>query len=113
MIGPTVIRIAWGTVLLLVPGSGLRTIGAGPSDARTRRVARLLGARHLLQGLVAVRHRSRSAMLGGAAVDATHAATMLVLTIRRPDYRRPAIASALTAGCFAVAGLRAAGRRER
>ena len=110
MIRRTAIRIALGTMLLLVPDSVLRTVGAGPSDARTRRVARVLGARQLLQGSLAVRYRSRSSVLGGAAVDATHAATMLALATRRPDYRRPAIASALSAGCFAVAGLRAVGR---
>jgi hypothetical protein len=112
MIGAAAIRMAWGTVLLLVPNSVLRTVGARRGDARASRVARMLGARQLLQGVIAVRHRSRSWILGGAAVDATHAATMLALAIKRPDYRRPAMASALTAGCFTVAGLRAVRRRE-
>ena len=74
------------------------------------RVAQVLGGRELIQAAVASRHRSRASSLSGAAVDATHAATMLALAIRRPAYRQPAAASSLTAASFAIAGLRT-GRR--
>lgn len=106
MIGLAAIRAGWGTTLLLAPDSVLRAVGAGRSDARTRCVAQALGVRELIQAMLAVRYRSRSSSLGGAAVDATHAATMLALATRRPASRRPAAASALVAAAFAIAGLR-------
>jgi hypothetical protein len=104
----TAIRAAWGTVLLLAPDAVLRSVDRRTIDPRARRVTQVLGARELLQALVASRHHSRASILSGAAVDATHAATMLALAIRRPAYRRPAVASTLTATSFAIAGLRTA-----
>jgi hypothetical protein len=101
------IRAAWGAALLLAPDAVLRAVGGRP-DALARRVSRVLGARELVQARLAAGHRSCSAAWAGALVDATHAATMLALAIRRPTYRRPAAASALTAASFAIAGLRAA-----
>jgi hypothetical protein len=111
--GLDAIRMAWGTVLLLLSDPVLRVVDAGPSDARTHWVSRVLGGREILQGWIARRRLSPSWTAGGAAVDAAHAATMLGLAIRRPDYRRPATASGLVAGCFAVADLRDVDRRER
>lgn len=111
MIKLTAIRAAWGTALLLAPDAVLCSLGHGRIDPRARRVTQVLGGRELLQGLIACRHRSRSSILSGAAVDATHAATMLALAIRRPACRRQAAASALTAATFATAGLRT-GRQE-
>jgi hypothetical protein len=106
MIELAAIRAGWGTALLLAPASVLRSSGAACSGARTSRVARMLGARQLIQALLAVRHRSRSSSLAGAAVDIAHGATMLALAIRAPAYRRPASASALAAATFAILGLR-------
>ncbi len=111
MIKLPAIRAAWGTALLLAPDAVLRRVGHGPVDPRTRRLTQVLGGRELLQGLIACRHRSRGSILTGAAVDATHVATMLALAIRHPAYRRQAAASALTAATFAIAGVRT-GRQE-
>lgn len=105
MIKLPAIRAAWGTALLLAPDAVLRRVGHGPIDPRTRRLTQVLGGRELVQGLVASRHCSRASILSGAAVDATHATTMLALAIRRPAYRRQAAASALTAATFAIAGV--------
>ena len=112
MIKLIAIRAAWGTALLLAPDAVLRGVHYyGRADPRTRWVIRILGARELVQGLITSRHRSRASSLTGAAVDTTHAATMLALAIRRAAYRRPATASSLTAASFAIAGLRT-GRQE-
>lgn len=105
MIKLAAIRAAWGTALLLTPDAVLRRLGHGPIDPRTRRVTQVLGGRELLQGLIASQHRSRASILSGAAVDATHAATMLALAIRHPASRREAAASALIAATFAIAGV--------
>ncbi|QEC46407.1 hypothetical protein FSW04_01640 [Baekduia soli] len=99
------IRATWGAALLLAPDVVLGIIGQGRVDTRTRRVTQVLGGRELLQGLLASRHCSRSWVLRGAAVDGTHAVTMLALAVRRPASRRPATASALAATSLAVAGV--------
>ncbi len=106
MIKLIAIRAAWGTALLLAPDAVRRGVNYGRADPRTRWVTRILGARELAQGLITSRHRSRASSLTGAAVDTTHAATMLALAIRRAAYRRPATASSLTVASFAIAGLR-------
>lgn len=112
MIKLPAIRAAWGMALLLAPDTMLRSVAYRRNDPRARRVTQVLGGRELLQGVLASQHRSRSSILSGAAVDATHAVTMLALAIRRPAYRRPAAASSLSAASFAIAGLRT-GRQKR
>ncbi len=106
MIKLPALRAAWGIALLLAPDAVLRSVGYRRTDPRARRVTQVLGGRELLQGLIASQHLSRSSILSGAAVDATHAVTMLALAIRHPTYRRPAAASSLAAASVAIAGLR-------
>jgi hypothetical protein len=99
------IRAVWGAALLLAPGAVLRRVGHHPVDPPTRRITQVLGVRELLQGSIALRRRSRAWTLSGAAVDATHAATMFALATRHPAYRRASLASALVATTFAIAGV--------
>ena len=100
----TAIRAAWGTALLLAPDAVLRRVDRRTIDPRTRRVAQVLGGRELLQALVASRHHSRASILSGAAVDATHAATMLALAIRLP--RLPTSSCGELAHCRNLRGRR-------
>ena len=99
----TVVRVAWGAVLLAAPRMVMALIGQRPAGVRSRLVARLLGARDLVQAVVLARHQSRPTV-AGIAVDALHSSTMLGLAIRRPEYRRGALFSALIAACFAISG---------
>jgi hypothetical protein len=108
----TVARVFWGAALLLAPSSVIGDLPRGRIDRSSRLVARLLGARQLAEAVFTGRHRSRRAMLAGAAVDATHAATCAALGLMRPDRRRLALSNAATATAFAVAGL-AQSRRAR
>ncbi len=98
-----------GTGLAEVAGPdrvGAPLIGHAP-DARERAVIRILGARHLAQFAAAQRgHR----LLGGPALDALHAASMLGLAAVSRRYRRSALVSAAGATAFAVMA-RAADRR--
>ena len=110
MIKLPAIRAGLGNALLLAPDAVLRSVDHGHVDPRMRRVTQVLGGRELVQGLLASRHRSPGSILTGAAVDATHAATMLAIAIRHPADRRKAAASALTAATFAIAGV-ATGRQ--
>ena len=69
---------------------------------------RLLGARYLAQTMVSGSVPSRAVLALGAEVDAAHAASMMVLALLDPRRRRGALASALVAGGFALAGAAAA-----
>lgn len=62
-------------------------------------LVRLLGARLLVQGLLEVARPDRRLVLGGAAVEAMHAASMVAAALRWPQYRR----AALVSGGLAVA----------
>ena len=106
----TAIRAAWGAALLLAPGATLGDLPHQRIDRPARVFARILGARQLAQAAIAdsARGSSRRWLLAGAAVDATHAATMVALAWRAPDRRRLALTNAATATAFAVAGGRQA-----
>ncbi len=105
------IRAAWGAGLLLAPDAAWRIVGGANPGPPARRITRVLGGRELVQAAIAIRHRSRFSALAGVAVDATHGATMLAVAIWRPADRRPATASALAAGSFALGALRPLARR--
>jgi hypothetical protein len=102
------LRLAWGTALL---GAPLRCISlvpgapAGvPDDAVT--VARVLGGRHVLQGLAEIAAWPSLRRLGAAA-DILHAATGVALAATDRRWRSVARADAALATGFAVAGLAA------
>lgn len=99
-------RIAYGTSLMIAPDALLRQ----EADDRVRTIARILGARHLLQAaLVPPGSRPRRLYLG-AVVDGSHAATMAACALVSPTHRRLARRNALTALGFTAAGLIAARR---
>jgi hypothetical protein len=82
-------------VARLVSGTG-STPGAA--------VVRILGARQLLQGTVVLIRPAPLLVIGGLAVDALHAASMVSAAVIWPDYRRPTLISAAAAGTSAVVG---------
>lgn len=98
----------YGLALLAAPAPILRALcGRHPGpDRRARLAARALGARHLIQAIALLQHPSRRWMLAGAAIDTTHAATMLALAAARPNRRRLAAVSAVLALLIAAAELR-------
>jgi hypothetical protein len=99
-----IIRLVWGFTLLVVPGEVERRLGGG-DDRRGRLVLRVLGARHLVQGALALRDGATPAL--APVVDATHAATALGLAVFDRRRRSPAAADAAIAAAFALAGARA------
>ena len=102
-------RLAFGVALLVRP----QLVGAlpgAPPDRATPVVARLLGARHVVEAIVLYRHRSRPWLYGGAAVDAVHAATAVTLAAASRRRRPRALLNACSAGALAGANLLAARR---
>ena len=96
------LRILWGGLLVLFP----RQLLALCRGDRSRPVvvsARLLGARHLLEGVVLTSERRRTPPGWMIAVDLVHALSMLALAAVRPRLRRDALLSA--GGAFFLGGL--------
>jgi len=73
----TGLRLAYGSVLLAAPGPVVQAAAGQPADTRARRVTRVLGARHLLQGIGTVGRPGPDVVGLGAEVDLVHAATAL------------------------------------
>jgi hypothetical protein len=104
-----VARVGYGAALLLVPGPAIRLSTGRPAGHRTRNVARLLGARHLIQAAVTAGIGPSAELLGlGAAVDITHAASMAGLALADRGVRRVTLTDALIETAFAAAGLSSA-----
>lgn len=99
---PVAARAGYGTVLVAAPRLLLRT-GAATHPDWAPAVARLLGARHLVQA-AALAARPRLAGLG-TAVDLAHAATDLICAAVRPDLRTPPLLDAAVASALAAAAL--------
>ena len=96
-----VARVGLGTALLLSP----RRFLGGRDEPRAVAVARLLGARHLLEALVTNVRPAPPIARAGAAVDAIHALTAFGFAAAGPRrYRQLAIASGAGATAFALAG---------
>lgn len=104
------VRGVYGAGLLLAPARVLSAAARTPLDPAALSVARVLGARHLLQAALLCRRPSRRRLLVGAGVDGLHAASMAGLArwSRRPAHRALARHQVVTAAGFAVAGCTAA-----
>jgi len=105
-----VVRAGYGGALLTVPGPVIRLATARPAAPRARAVARVLGARHLLQAaLTTAAASSRPSLEIGAAIDLVHAASMAALTpLADRQVRRLSLSDALIESAFAAAGVSAA-----
>ncbi len=97
-------HVAHGGALLLRPAAVAARIDGAGADGRTVAVVRVLGARHLLQGLAGLAVPGRTSAVVGAAVDGVHAASMVGLAVLDREHRRGAAVSAGVALGFAVAG---------
>ena len=81
----------WGLGMLAAPRRIAHlTGGAEPPPP----VVRVLGGRRLLQEVLLLVRPSPGVLLGAAAVDMLHAASMLGAVRLWPHYRRPALTSA-------------------
>jgi hypothetical protein len=76
-------------------------------------IVRVLGVRSLLQGAAELRWPTPALACAGAAVDATHAASMAFVAARSRRYRRAALVSGAFAMLSAAAQSAAAARELR
>ncbi|MGH9056674.1 MAG: hypothetical protein ACRDYY_12565 [Acidimicrobiales bacterium] len=101
-------RLGLGVAHLAAPGFGARALTGRPFDRNVRAVVRVLGARQVAQAIVSGTRPSAAVLALGAGVDAVHSLSMLSWALVDRTHRRPALGSALLAGGFSLAGLRAA-----
>ena len=99
-----VVRAGYGTALLLVPERILALGARPPFPPPAAAVARVLGARHVLQAVVTVAAHAGPVLGAGALVDAAHAGTDVALAAVSPRWRRIALADATVAALFAAGG---------
>ena len=107
--GLQIVRAAYGTALVLVPGPAIRLATGRIPSRRACRVARVLGARHLIQAGLTAAAPEPTVLAIGRQVDAVHTASMLLLAAVSRAGRRAALTDALTEAAFAAAGFSASG----
>jgi hypothetical protein len=98
------VRAGWGTALILYPDV-LVKVASGRTPTNTSRVvARVLGARQILQAAVTLRWPSRTVRDLGVVTDALHAASGLAFAVPRTPWRRLAFLDSTVAATFATVG---------
>lgn len=98
------LRAGYGTLLLAAPGPVFRLYTGHRADRVTRAVVRILGARHLVQGIVTAGNPGPIVLAVGAQVDLAHVASMLGLAVLDQRRRRAGLVDAAAAGAFAFTG---------
>jgi hypothetical protein len=98
------LRAGYAAVLLATPSLVIGICTGQPASKLDRRVARVLGVRHLTQAILTARAPKAAVFGVGAAVDVAHAASMLALAASDHPMRRAEITDGLIAAGFAAAG---------
>jgi hypothetical protein len=96
-------RAGYGAALLCAPGPIIGVVTGQPPSRRARRVARILGVRHLAQAAITALNPGPEIVALGVVVDLLHAASMFAFAAAVPDLRRAELADALAATALAVA----------
>jgi hypothetical protein len=98
-------RVGYGTALALAPSAAIFLAPGRQPDRRARRVARLLGARHLAQATLTAFAPLPGVFAAGADVDVLHAASMVMLAAVDRTARRTALTDAVVEAALAATGL--------
>jgi hypothetical protein len=100
------LRTVYGAGLLLAPSTALQRVARARVDRTALAAARILGARHLVQAVVLGRNPARAALLAGAGIDISHAASMAAVArwSRERSHHRLAAGNARAAALFAAGG---------
>ena len=96
-------RAGYGTALLCAPGPMIGVVTGQPPSRRARRVARILGVRHVAQAVVTALSPGPEVVALGVVVDLLHAASMFAFAAVVPDLRDAELVDALAATALAVA----------
>jgi hypothetical protein len=107
------IRAGYGTVLVLAPGPAIGLATGRLPSRQTRRVAQVLGTRHLIQAMLTAVAPQPAVFAVGGQVDAVHAVSMLLLAAVSRAGRKAALTDALTEAALAAAGFLASTRARK
>jgi hypothetical protein len=99
-----ILRGVWGVALLVCPDRVLAIAHGLRVDAKSRIIARILGARHLIQSTLSGFRPSPEVLAMGVWVDTVHALTALGLAVVDRDRARAGLTDAAVAGLWALAG---------
>ena len=85
----------------------LRRLGTREADGSPAagKVITILAVRHLIQALITSARPSETVIKAGSGVNATHAASMVILGLLSRHWRKAAFADALIAGSLAATGV--------
>ena len=103
-----VLRLLWAVSLLVWPRTIFARFG-GTEFPESRLVGRILGARHLVQGVAEVTVWPRGRRLG-SFVDAAHALSVCAAAIATRRWRKIATIDAAIAASFSLVGTSRAAR---
>lgn len=99
-----ILRAGYGALLLVVPDPVIHLYSGRHAEPLTRSLIRVLGARHLIQGILTGGAPGALVLALGVEVDLAHAASMLGLATLDQRQRRAGLLDAAAAGSFAVVG---------
>ncbi|MGC1734422.1 MAG: type II toxin-antitoxin system Phd/YefM family antitoxin [Pseudonocardiaceae bacterium] len=99
------LRTAYGALLLVVPDPVIRVYTGHRADPLTRAVTRVLGTRHLIQGLLTGGAPGALVLALGVEADLAHVTSVLGLAALDQRRRRACLADAAAAGVLAVGRL--------
>ncbi|HET9255614.1 MAG TPA: hypothetical protein VFO16_10475 [Pseudonocardiaceae bacterium] len=98
------LRVGYAALILATPDPVTGLYTRHRADPLTRAVTRLLGYRHLIQGILTGGTPSPLVLALGVQVDLAHAVSMLGLAVLDQRRRRAGLIDAAVAGSFALAG---------
>jgi hypothetical protein len=98
------LRLGYAALLLAAPDLVIRLSTGHPASRATRVVARLLGGRHLIQGILTRSAPSTPMLALGAEADLAHALSMLALAALNQRRRRAELTDAALAATLATTG---------
>ena len=99
------LRAAYGVTLLVAPDLVLGRLGVR-SDATSRAVARVLGARHVAQATLSGFRPSPEVLAMGVWVDVAHAGSALALAVADHERARAGLVDTVVAGVWAASSYR-------
>jgi hypothetical protein len=98
-------RVAWGVLCVVAPERVVGVFADARPDRPSVTVTRILGGRHVAQGVLSGLVPSRFVLGVGGAIDVAHAASMAALGALDRDRRRLAWIDAAIAGTWGAASL--------
>ncbi len=101
-----IVRGLWGAALLAAPGAVLTRVHGLEPDRTAVAVARILGARHLVQATFSGVNPSPEVLAAGTWVDSVHSVTAFGLAAADSRRARVGITDGIVAALWASFGLR-------